>query len=71
MTYLAETLQDRKEWVIIQSAKEKTGNKDYCIWHKCPSEMKEKLRPFQISKSEGNSLPQTYHTRNTIGSPLS
>ena len=47
-----ETLQARREWQdILQVMKEKTYNSDYCTQQRSHSDMKEKSKALQTSKS--------------------
>ena len=54
----AETLQARREWQdIFKIMKEKTYNQDYSTQQGCHSDLTEKLKPLQKSKSSENSAP--------------
>ena len=56
--FLSQTLETRRQWApYSECCKEKTINQESYFWQTCSSEVREKLRHFQINKSWGSSLP--------------
>lgn len=56
--FLSQTLETRRQWAPYSKCyKEKTINQESYFWQTRSSEVREKLRHFQINESWGSSLP--------------